>query len=113
MGHEFREGAGVGVANVCAEGRETLGTAPIAELNAREAVEIGFHPGRRVAREGVFPRAEPEHHDLEVVLSRAFKQAIDVAEIELSLARLNCPPRRPIVSHATGSKTVLRCIAAR
>ena len=78
------EGAGVGVADGGAEGREAFGASAVAGEYAGEAVGVGLDPGGDIAGVGVLPRAKPEDDELEVVSACSFEEAVDCLEIEFA-----------------------------
>ena len=92
MLHEGGEGVGVGLGVLLAERREDFDAAAVFADRARKACLVRFDPLRGVARHAVFPTAEPEEHEPQVVLSGTGDDAVDQREVELAFARLDRGP---------------------
>src|SRR5882672_8413509 len=85
--HESREGTRVRIANRGVERGKPLSAPAIARLDTRKPIEIRLDPCRRIAGIGVFPCAEPQDNELQVVLAGSLEKTIHALEIESSLCR--------------------------
>src|SRR6187455_1266912 len=86
-------GSLVGLDRGTAEGRERAHRlAALADLPWKSPL-IGLHPFRGVVPGATLPRAEPEQDQSELLLAGLTEQLIDIAEVELSYARLYLLPR--------------------
>ncbi len=93
MAHQRDERLLVGLQRLRAEGRQAVARLAVAVEHAREAPVVELDPFRRVRRACVLPGAEPQQHQVHLVLARLRQEGVDVAEIELALDRLDLFPR--------------------
>ena len=92
MLHEFDVGTCVSLQCIAAERRNNFNALTILYLHARKALLIGFHPRWHETGYAILPAAEPQKHNMLVVLARARDQAIYQREIKSAFLRFDPVP---------------------
>ena len=92
VAHQGDKGSFVGVEVGARVGRKNVNRLTVRADHAREPFGIGLRPLWRVMHVAVFPSTKPKQHHMEVVLTGAVHNCIDVVPIELLSLRLNLLP---------------------
>jgi len=108
MLHEGGAGAGVGLLVGVAERRERFHRLAAFEPGSREPLLVVLHPGGRKAGEAVFPTAEPEENQMQIIFPRAGDRWQAFEENTFRGASDALPkPRDALVADVTGDKKTI------
>ncbi len=83
--HQGGERSTISVARRVAEGREVVEACTILRQCARESLLVRLDPARRVGRDRVLPRAEPQGHQSQAEVGRGLDHRDDQGGIETAL----------------------------
>ncbi len=90
--HQGGEGRLVGLQRLRIEGAQNILRPALVVLGPGVARVIALDERRHVGRHRILPGAEPQQHDVHVVLARLLEDGVSDGEIEMALLRLDLVP---------------------